>query len=223
MAGHRYWSITNISNRDNTYPVRNVATLRFNNKNNVISNNTNNGFSNSHPSDKPQRNGYAAFDNDPSTLADADSNSANSGFKWRIWYVFDEPQEVISISCQMRQDMQSSWGWEWQTADVEYSDDGINWVRYGNIQPKIAAMDVSLKTVDIIRPLAVMGKSLQDNGKASRFVLIHDWESGSFIQKVVPSTDGSWSYSPPNANKLIITHIGEEGFAPQTDAPITPV
>lgn len=69
----------------------------------------------------------------------------------------------------------------------------------------------------------ISGKSLQDDSKASRFVLIHDWATGDFIKKVVPAADGSWSYTAPDSNPVLVTHVGADGFAPQADGGIIPV
>lgn len=69
----------------------------------------------------------------------------------------------------------------------------------------------------------VSGKSLQDNGKASRLVLIHDWATGDFIRKITPSLDGAWRFMVETNSPLLITHIGEDGFAPQADGGVIPV
>jgi hypothetical protein len=71
--------------------------------------------------------------------------------------------------------------------------------------------------------IGISGNSKQDDGNVSRFILINDWQSGDFIKKIMPKPDGSWFYMSPNTNKLIVSHIGADGFAPRIDAPITPV
>lgn len=220
MAAHKWWRLTNIAIKTNeTNQYISVAELRFNdittyNQGNILC-----------PSSYPGQGPTNAFDNNANTILHIDD--ANTGLaaskKWYIGYKFDTDVELQTVSLQMRRDLPDGYDRSWQTADVEYSDDGQTWTKYGTIEPKFAYKDLSLKTVNVIKLASISGKSLQDNGKASRFILIHDWATGDFIQKVIPAADGSWSYSPPNANKLIITHIGEEGFAPQTDAPITPV
>ena len=70
--------------------------------------------------------------------------------------------------------------------------------------------------------LAVTGNSKQDDGTSSRFILINNWQTGDFIKKITPRANGDWKYIAPNTNKLIISHIGNDGFAPKIDAPITP-
>lgn len=68
----------------------------------------------------------------------------------------------------------------------------------------------------------IKGNSKQDDGVASRLVLINDWQTGDFIAKITPQANGDFEYLTPNANKLIVSHIGAEGFAARIDAPITP-
>lgn len=226
MAAHRWWRVKNIQTRNATSNFgRTCAELRFINTENILSNNPQKAIAESASASSgiegPPGN---AFDGDINTIShNGNYGSYAQASAYWLGYVFDTPVTVVQIQVQMRKNMNSAWGQEWQTADIEYSDDGTNWIKFGYIEPKIAAMDLSLVTVNVIKFPVVQGKSLQDDGKASRFVLIHDWASGNFIQKVVPAADGSWSYTSSNANKLIVTHIGAEGFAPQTDGPITPV
>lgn len=67
------------------------------------------------------------------------------------------------------------------------------------------------------------GNSKQDDGTPSRFVLIHDWETGRFIDKITPDAMGNWSKSRSNDAPVIVTHVGAEGYRPITDAPVIPV
>lgn len=69
----------------------------------------------------------------------------------------------------------------------------------------------------------VQGNSLQDDGKASRYILINDWKTGDFIKKIVPSNTGGWQYVTDNNNPVLVTHVGEDGFAPQADGGIIPI
>lgn len=69
----------------------------------------------------------------------------------------------------------------------------------------------------------VGGISLQDDGKASRLVIVNDWQTGDFLGKVVPDTTGKWQFLINEQKILLVTHIGEDGFAPQADGGITPI
>lgn len=62
-----------------------------------------------------------------------------------IVFEYKEPVVVTSVDLQMRQDMESSWQEEWQTADISFSSDGTYWVKYGSISPNIPNMDLTLK------------------------------------------------------------------------------
>lgn len=67
------------------------------------------------------------------------------------------------------------------------------------------------------------GNSKQDDGKISRFVLIDNWDTGKRIAKIVPDGSGFWSIPLETNVKVIVTHIGEDGYRPKSDAPIIPV
>lgn len=219
MAAYRYWKITNVVTRTDAYNAVAFAEINFINDKNIICT-----ASNASASSVDTARGRIianAFDKNISTIYG--NNSTEPKSDWWFVYDFKEPVIVTNVAVQMRQDMQQSWGYEWQTADVYVSDDAVNWIKYGYIEPKIAQMDLSLNTVAIVRYPYIKGNSKQDNGVASRFVLINDWQTGDFIKKITPLANGDWEYIPRNSNKLIISHIGAEGFAPRIDGPITPV
>lgn len=143
---------------------------------------------------------------------------------WWIGYRFPSAVTVTSIGVQMRHDIQSTWGHEWQYADVEWSDDGIYWYKEGYIAPLIAQQDISYKTVPVLYDLyQIKGTTLQDNGVVSRFVLVHDWGTGNFITKIKPFSDGTWEYKSRNGNAVLVTHVGAAGFEPKSDGAITPM
>lgn len=224
MAGHKYWALTNITVRNNSDAkyLREVSRLGFVTKSGTLSNNPANIFASSILNPSSTETYYpsnALDDNIKTVFASKLDNNPNNGLGLRIWYVFDTAEEVTHIQIQHRS---LTFNREWQTADVEYSDDGINWVKFGYIEPKIAYQDTQLKTVGVKRYQYISGNSKQDDGIASRFVLISDWQTGDFIAKVTPQANGDWEYISPNSNKLIVSHVGAEGFAPKIDAPITP-
>ena len=152
----KWWRITNILNRfpklqgsANDYSI-DVSELRFINSDDIDSNNPTRGFS---LDSYPEYNIIAgnAFDDNPQSMAGSrNQTSAAKILKWYIGYEFDTPVAVTDVSVQARQDMQPNYGREWQTATVQYSDDGVTWFDYGAIEPRVAAMDLSLITTPII-------------------------------------------------------------------------
>lgn len=101
------------------------------------------------------------------------------------------------------------------TYEVTFSPSKIGYFVYG---AKVGFDNLSID----YQAYQIAGNSKQDNNVASRFVLINDWQTGDFIKKITPRANGDWEYVAPNTNKLIISHIGADGFAPKIDAPITP-
>ncbi len=146
--GYRWWRIKNITVRNSSRDDRSVAELRFIKDTQVISNDATKMFSSS--SFDSIRAVSAALDNDPNTYTKNSPTSASGALLYYIGYVFDEPTLVTHISMQMRQDMTAVWGFEWQTADIEVSSDGVTWTKYGTIEPRIAQMDLSVVTTPII-------------------------------------------------------------------------
>ena len=140
MSAHKWWRITNISNRINSVAgERSIAEIKFNNVQGVENNNSSKAFANSflnsnYPPSK-------AFDSNASTFAHSAIENTASGYGWAIGYEFDQPVEVISVSLQARQDMNPDWGQEWQTASLQCSDDGLTWQNYGLISPLVSKMD----------------------------------------------------------------------------------
>ena len=143
-VGHKWWRLTNITARTDG-STRFIAEIRFND---IQSYDTSKAFSNSF-SQPVVTSAGKAFDGNPTTWAQA-SNSLN-GTNWAIGYEFNEDIVISSVSLQMYHNTQSNFGTEWQTADVQVSDDGVTWVKYGTIEPRIAQMDLSLITTPIIK------------------------------------------------------------------------
>lgn len=221
MAAHRYWRVINIVKRGGNVVGRTLGEIDFINAEGLANDDL--SFVISAPYYGFAYSAINAFDNDPNSFcasAALDSNVEDP--EWWIGYVFPTPVAVNTIGLQMFPMMDPNWGHEWQSADVEYSDDGVNWNVYGFIEPKIAEMDLSYITTPVIGLYTVGGRSLQDNGIASRFVLINDWQTGDFIKKIVPSSNGEWEYKVKNQNPILVTHVGADGFAPQSDGGIIP-
>lgn len=150
----KWWRVSNIINRLSVNPSTDsgafadgtVAELRFISKSGEISNNPSRAISESFVDDYLDSKAGSAFDNNPQTYAASQYKSRGGGIhKWWIGYEFEYPTEILQISLLPRQTMQSSWGQEWQTADIEYSLDGINWEYYGKIEPRVDSMDLTFK------------------------------------------------------------------------------
>lgn len=150
---YRWWRISNIVNREQTSPEygQSVAELVFVTEQGVLSNNQNNAFSNGSYVDinsTPETyNAAKAFDGNINTLSAAPQQSTSQPLFWKIGYRFDVDVTVSAIKIRPRQD--AGYGQEWQTADIEASDDGINWFKYGSIAPMIAAESKALTTTVI--------------------------------------------------------------------------
>ena len=150
-SAFKWWRIINITVRTSEFPVRSAAEIRFINAEGVNSNVPSKAFSES-----IFDTGYEAgraFDGNPSTMAHSETFGTNNqkGYLYYIGYQFDTPVTVTSISVQMRQDMASNFGQEWQTAVIEASDDGVLWFKRGEIRPMIATMDLSVITSAVIK------------------------------------------------------------------------
>lgn len=147
----KWWRIINITVRKADVHVRSAAELRFINNGGYVSNEPSRGFSESFFNQNYLAGN--AFDGISTTLTHSKGGVVNEadGLGWYLGYEFANPVIVESIAVKMRHDMGATEGQEWQTADIEVSDDGINWVKYGYIEPNITAMDLSMVTTPIIK------------------------------------------------------------------------
>lgn len=69
----------------------------------------------------------------------------------------------------------------------------------------------------------VGGTSLLENGYPSNRVLLHNWNTGTFIASVTPSPTGEWFFILNNNSPLLVTHTGPSGFKPDSDGPVQPM
>lgn len=221
MAGHKWWRVSNIVKRIPTSEGIVIAEMDFINDEGVDNSPSNSAIAKGYDASFPPR---QAFNNSEYSFCAYGFDGVNptQDPTWWIGYVFSTPVTVNSIGLQMFQDMQPTSGYEWQSAVVEHSDDGNVWTKHGVIEPKITTMDLSYIVTPILDPYSVKGRSLQDNGLASRFVLINDWQTGDFIKKIVPSSSGEWEYRASNQKPVLVTHVGADGFAPQSDGGVIP-
>lgn len=145
VASYKWWRLNNINERL-PREYLGVAELRFYNSDNVnIATNPSKAFAGVIYNDDPANYGAdKAFDDNPNTFS-----STEIYVNWTIGYEFDGPVRLSSIGTRGRNDLPSGLGREWQTADVEVSDDGVSWTKIGTIAPMTAAEDTSL----IIKPI----------------------------------------------------------------------
>ena len=116
MAEYRYWRITKISTRLTPNSWVSADYVNFNNNKNIamLAENLN-------VSDTAWDDG----DSKPTHILNQDNsywtsrNNIDKGVS--ITYDFKEPVEVTSISLRMRQNMQPTWGQEWQEAGIQCS------------------------------------------------------------------------------------------------------
>lgn len=235
MSAHKYWLITNIVNRVEFFiGGRTVNEIRFNTKSGAVSNNSAKGFSNSFSAYDTSQTGDKAFDGTDKIAHSTFSTEYNydpsvAGLNWRIWYVFDEPQEVVDISLKMRPDMQPEWGQEWQKADIYTSDDGLIWRYYGFIEPKIAQMNTAFVQTPLYTPynvvvsdtmrryssldiysvdesgsfsgLVTQGKSGEPKLPLKAEVLLYDRMTNELLQRTWSSDLGAYSFSGLDAGR----------------------
>ena len=136
----KYWSVTNISC---TIPTssKSLSIINFNSNLNY---NIIDTFASSISGDN--YNETRAFDNSPATITHSAYTNITPEFNlsWRLGFQSNIDINVTSINLQMRQDMDVNWKQEWQSADLEYSLDGITWHSYGSINPNIPHMDLTM-------------------------------------------------------------------------------
>ena len=149
MSSHKYWRVSNIVKRTNEGDRSlTVGFLNFINLENVPCDNLSNVIVQSFYPGYPPTNAFDSNQNDYTM----NNHPSFNYTEWWIGYKFDIPIEVSAIKLQMYTGMGSDWGHEWQSANVDYSDDGTNWTLYGYINPNIARLDLTLKTVPVEKP-----------------------------------------------------------------------
>lgn len=117
---------------------------------------------------------YNAFDANPNTLAHIGAVlSDNEARYWYIGYEFSKPVNIASVGVQPRQDLVSAGGYgrEFQTADVEVSNDGVNWVLYGTIKPHTPPGSGDM----VISPINVIDRI--SGGIPTDYILCYDFNN----------------------------------------------
>lgn len=143
----KWWRIIGVKNAkagEGSNKSRSIAELRFHTFSGLTGATASKAFAASALS------GYSivsAFDNNPSTFF---HSGYNYTAEWFIGYKFDNPEILNNVSLQMRGDMEPNYFQEWQTADIESSEDGITWTKCGTIAPRITNMDLSLISTPVV-------------------------------------------------------------------------
>lgn len=224
MAGHKWWRFNNIVNRfkENPDQYQSIGLIDFINDKGEPSNNPSKAFSKSSYAGMSDYDGAKAFDGNPNTFANSAAAPFDSVIEWWIGYKFDVDVNVTSVRLQTRQDMLIDFGQEWQSADLEYSDDGVIWFYDTTILPKVKALDKSVLTIKIVRLLDInintqkplvnlsiysmdesgsfsglvtQGKSGEPKLPLKAEVLLYDRMTNKLLQRTWSSDLGEYSFS----------------------------
>lgn len=68
----------------------------------------------------------------------------------------------------------------------------------------------------------VRGRSVCADGRPCVRIDIYNWDTKVFLSSIIPSADGSWSFTPVNSGdaNYMVVHHGPVGFKPQVDGPV---
>ena len=129
MTEYRWWRLNDIKETAPSGWMA-VAEIIFydENKNNLITDSNKAISKNSY---SPTEGAFRAFDGDPDSICSA----KGSEYAWWIGYVFDTPKDVRYVGIINRRNLPVNLKREWQSAILEASEDGIEWVFIGSILP----------------------------------------------------------------------------------------
>lgn len=79
----------------------------------------------------------------------------------------------------------------------------------------------STKTT-VIADKIIRGRSVCADGRPCVRVDLYNWDTKVFIQSLIPTSDGSWSFNVVDIGdtNYMIVHHGQAGFKPQVDGPV---
>ena len=144
----KWWRIKNIETRVEQY-YRSVNEIYFydNDKKEIPITDLSKAFALSYYSEgsSPSK----AFDRSDSIAHIAEYKGSQHSYDWYIGYEFDIPQSPDSLGIKLRSDLPPNLGREWQTADIEYSYNGIDWFLAGVIKPNILPENSDLNITPI--------------------------------------------------------------------------
>lgn len=139
-TGYKFWRLANIKESFYSWYIAVAEVIFYNGLNDEIVVNPDNAISKSEYNNDTKYAARSAFDHNPSTFA----CSAECDERWWIGASFSTPVIVKSIGIRGRNELPAGLYREWQTADVEVSDDGLTWVKLGTISPNTPPEDSSL-------------------------------------------------------------------------------
>lgn len=106
------------------------------------------------------------------------------------------------------------------------SNDGTTWVELLDVTINgYASTDrwvVVAGTVRIPFGFTVSGNSKHDDGTAVQKILVSDWSTGKLIDTVYPVVNGNWICDIVPEGDVAVIHIGDSGYEPAVDGPVTP-
>lgn len=68
----------------------------------------------------------------------------------------------------------------------------------------------------------VSGNSTHSDTTEVQRVFINDWTTGELVDKVIPDSAGDWQSIVVGSSDVLVTHIGDSGYQPISDGPVTP-
>ena len=108
---------------------------------------------------------------------------------------------------------------------LQGSNDGSTWDDLLSIDIQgYTSSDRWYLTTDTLRiPFGyiVSGNGTHSDTTAVQRVFINDWTTGALIDSVVPDSAGHWQSTLPTSD-VLVTQIGDSGYQPISDGPVTP-
>lgn len=160
MARYRYWRVSNIVYRNILPPDKDdgsTSTVLFSNTDYIDSTPSNGTpISESYPYDFNNGKAISAFDKDSASYAISEYASRGKGrVGW--WIGFEFKKAVVCNAVILGQSPKQ--GHTWKSADVDVSEDGVVWRKYGEIHPNMEDGDYRLKSCIIVNILDVVPPS----------------------------------------------------------------
>ena len=152
---YKFWRCKNIISTPHSLGVQynvTVGILDFINVEGITLDNKFNSFQqNSDPSES-ENGPQSAFDGTTNTFTHTLKNTDNlvNYENYYIGCMFQEPVEVTDVGIQSRFDLIPEWGQTWQTCNVEYSDNGFDWITKGYCEFNVPRGDKSYHSKPII-------------------------------------------------------------------------
>jgi hypothetical protein len=109
---------------------------------------------------------------------------------------------------------------------LQGSSDGSTWTTLLSVDiAGYAATDRWYLTTGTLRiPFGhiVSGNSTHSDTTEVQRIFINDWTTGALVDKVIPDSAGDWESIVTGPDDVLVTHIGDSGYRPLADGPVTP-